>query len=260
MNMSFKKNTLLLVSTYLFIACTSSKDPLDKKIDELLFRMTLEEKIGQMNQLNSEGTFNDMPERIRNGKVGSILNEIDPQTLNEFQRIAVEESRVGIPVIFSRDINKGLKKIFTIPLGQAASWNPGLVEDTGRITAVEATSVGIRWTFAPMIDVSRDARWGRIAESMGEDPYLSAVIGTAMIKGLQGKDLSDPTSLAACAKHFTGYGATEGGRDYNTTIISDEQLRNTYLIPFKAASDAGCATFMTAFNEINVVPCSVNLF
>lgn len=249
-----------MLSTFLLAACSPKKNSIESRIDELLSRMTLEEKIGQMNQLNSEGTFEDLHERIKDGKVGSVLNEVDPLKLNELQRIAVEESRLGIPILFARDIIHGFKTIFPIPLGQTASWNPELVEKAGRITAIEATSVGIRWTFAPMIDISRDARWGRIAESMGEDPYLSGQMGAAVVRGFQGRDLSDPTSLAACAKHFVGYGATEGGRDYNTTIISNEQLRNIYLIPFKATSDAGCATLMTSFNEINGVPGSGNSF
>lgn len=252
--------TLITAFTFilLFTACSVNIDPIEEKIDDLLSRMTLEEKIGQMNQLNSEGTFDDILLRIKEGKVGSVLNEVDPKMLNRFQEVAMKESRLGIPILFARDIIHGFKTIFPIPLGQAAAWNPDLVEAAGRITAIEATSVGVRWTFAPMIDISRDPRWGRIAESMGEDPYLSAVMGKAMVKGLQGNDLSDPTSLAACAKHFVGYGATEGGRDYNTAILSNEQLRNTYLIPFKAVSDAGCATFMTAFQEINGIPCSGN--
>ncbi|NDW08553.1 beta-glucosidase BglX [Dysgonomonas sp. 520] len=258
--MFYKNFILALVSIGLFASCSTTKDPIEEKVEKLLSRMTLEEKIGQMNQLNSEGAFDDLHERIKRGEVGSVLNEVDPKTLNELQKIAVEETRLGIPILFARDIIHGYKTIFPIPLGQAASWNPKLVEEAGRITAIEATSVGIRWTFAPMIDVSCDSRWGRIAESMGEDPFLSGTMGAAMIKGLQGNDLSDPTSLAACAKHFVGYGATEGGRDYNTTHISNEQLRNTYLVPFKAAVDAGCATFMTSFNEINGVPCSGNPF
>lgn len=254
------KHLSVIISAVLFTACSANKDPLEGKIDNLLSQMTLEEKIGQMNQLNSEGTFKDIFARIRQGKVGSILNEVDPVALNRYQRAAVEESRLGIPVLFARDIIHGFKTIFPIPLGEAASWNPELVKKAGRVTAIEATSVGVRWTFAPMIDVSRDPRWGRIAESFGEDPYLSAVMGMAMVQGLQGDNLSGATSLAACAKHFAGYGATEGGRDYNTTIISGEQLRNTYLVPFKAVADAGCATFMTAFHEINGIPGSGNPF
>lgn len=241
-----------------FMACSAWKDSIDAKIDMLLSEMTLEEKIGQMNQLNSEGTFDDLADRIRQGKVGSILNEVNPDTLNKYQKIAVEETRLGIPLLFARDIIHGFKTIFPIPLGQAASWNPDLVEAACRATAVEATSVGIRWTFAPMIDVSHEPRWGRIAESLGEDPCLSAVMGKAMVCGFQGDNLEDATSMAACAKHFAGYGAVEGGRDYNTTMLSEEQLLNTYLVPFKAAADAGCATFMTAFHEINGIPCSGN--
>ncbi len=236
-----------------------NNDVIEKRVEDLLSKMTLEEKIGQMNQF-SEEAYTDFEARIKAGEVGSILNEINPETINKYQRAAVEQSRLGIPILFARDIIHGFKTIFPISLGQAASWNPALVEECSRITAVEATSIGLRWTFAPMIDVTREPRWGRIAESSGEDPYLGAQMGAAVVKGFQGKDLSSPTSLIACAKHFAGYGATEGGRDYNTTVISQEQLRNTYLIPFKAASDAGCATFMTAFTEMNGIPSTVNSF
>lgn len=255
--MKLRKYIHLLLFMALLSACSTQQDPVEKQVENLLAQMTLEEKIGQMNQY-SEEAFDNFEEKIRAGEVGSILNEIDPETINRYQRIAMEESRLGIPVLFARDIIHGFKTIFPIPLGQAASWNPALAEECGRATAIEATSIGLRWTFAPMIDVSRDPRWGRIAESLGEDPYLSGQMGAGMVKGFQGEDLSSPTSLLACAKHFTGYGATEGGRDYNTTVISNEQLRNIYLVPFKAAVDAGCATFMTSFNEINGIPSSGN--
>ncbi|HEY5508601.1 MAG TPA: beta-glucosidase BglX [Paludibacter sp.] len=223
-----------------------------------MLQMTLEEKIGQMEQLNEIGIKEESLEKVRKGLIGSVLNEKNSDIINKIQKIAIEESRLGIPIIFARDVIHGFKTIFPIPLGQAASWNPQVLENGGRVAAIEATSVGIRWTFAPMIDISRDARWGRIAESLGEDPYLSSVLGTAMIKGFQGKNLNDASSMAACAKHFVGYGAAEGGRDYNTTIISEEQLRNTYLPPFKAVLDVGCATIMTSFNEINGIPSSGN--
>lgn len=232
----------------------------EQQIENLLSQMTLQEKIGQMNQLTGMGLSDDMKAQIREGKIGSILNELDVKTVNELQRIAVEESRLHIPIIFSRDVVHGFKTIFPIPLGQAASWNPQVAEDGARVAAFESSSVGIRWTFAPMIDVSRDPRWGRIAESCGEDPYLTSVIGAAMIKGFQGDSLSDPTSIAACAKHFAAYGASESGKDYNTTWIPEIQLREIYFPPFEEAVKANAATFMCSFNDINGVPSSGNAF
>ncbi len=242
----------------LFFSCTKSKNEMEKKVEKLLSEMTLQEKIGQMNQLTGMGLSNDMQHNIKEGRIGSILNELDPQVVNELQRIAVEESRLGIPLIFARDVIHGFKTIFPIPLGQAASWNPQVAEDGARIASIEATAAGIRWTFAPMIDVSRDPRWGRIAESLGEDPYLTSVMGAAMVKGFQGNDLADPASMAACAKHFAGYGASEAGKDYNTTWIPELQLREVYFPPFQAAIKAGAATFMCSFNDINGVPSSGN--
>lgn len=232
----------------------------EQKIEALLSKMTLEEKIGQMNQITSYGNIEDMSGLIKNGEIGSILNEVDPVRVNALQRVAMEESRLGIPLLMARDVIHGFKTIFPIPLGQAASFNPQVAEDGARVAAVEASSVGIRWTFAPMIDVSRDPRWGRIAESCGEDTYLSSVMGAAMVKGFQGDSLNNPTSIAACAKHFVGYGASEGGRDYNSTFISERSLRNVYLPPFEAAAKAGAATFMTSFNDNDGVPSTGNKF
>lgn len=232
---------------------------IERKVEQLLVEMTLEEKLGQMNQL-SPWDYDDLAEKVRRGEVGSILNCTDPEQVNRIQRVAVEESRLGIPLIVARDVIHGYKTIFPIPLGQAASFNPEIVEKGARVAAVEASSDGIRWTFAPMIDVSRDARWGRIAESLGEDPYLTSVLGVAMIRGFQGDSLDDSTSVAACAKHFVAYGASEGGRDYNSTYIPERQLRDVYLPPFKAAVDAGCATFMTSFNDNDGVPSTANRF
>lgn len=232
----------------------------EKKIESLLSRMTLEEKIGQMNQISSYGNIEDMSGLIKKGEVGSILNEVDPVRINALQRVAIEESRLGIPLLMARDVIHGFKTIFPIPLGQAASFNPQVAEDGARVAAIEASSVGIRWTFAPMIDVSRDPRWGRIAESCGEDTYLSSVMGAAMVKGFQGDSLNSPSSIAACAKHFVGYGAAEGGRDYNSTFITERTLRNVYLPPFEAAAKAGAATFMTSFNDNDGVPSTGNKF
>lgn len=253
-----KKQLLFALLIISLVACTQKKDPIEKQIDDLISKMTLQEKIGQMNQLTGTRLSDDMKNQIKEGKVGSILNEVEVDIVNELQRIAIEESRLGIPLIFARDVIHGFKTIFPIPLGQAASWNPQVAEDGARIAAIEATAAGIRWTFAPMIDITRDPRWGRIAESCGEDPYLTSVMGVAMIKGFQGEKLSDPTSMAACAKHFAGYGAAEAGKDYNTTWIPELQLREVFLPPFKAAVDANAATFMCSFNDINGVPSSGN--
>lgn len=244
----------------LMLACTPANDPVEQKIDELLNQMTLQEKIGQMNQLNGMGMSDDLKAQIREGRVGSLLNEVNIDVVNEMQRVAVEESRLGIPLIFARDVIHGFKTIFPIPLGQAATWNPEIVEAGARVAAKEATASGIRWTFSPMIDVSRDARWGRIAESYGEDTYMNAVMGVATIKGYQTDNLADSTAMAACAKHFCGYGASESGKDYNTTWIPEVQLRDVYLPSFKAAVDAGCATFMCSFNDINGVPSTGSKF
>lgn len=258
-----KKNLLYaVVLAASLMGCSQPQDKnteIENKVETLLHKMTLEEKLGQMNQL-SPWDFEDLAKRVRQGEVGSILNVVNPEEVNKIQKIAVEESRLGIPLIVSRDVIHGYKTIFPIPLGQAATFNPEVVKEGARVAAIEASADGIRWTFAPMIDVARDPRWGRIAESCGEDPYLNAVMGTAMIKGYQGDSLNDPTAIAACAKHFVAYGAAEGGRDYNSTFIPERVLRNVYLPPFKAAADAGCATFMTSFNDNDGVPSTANSF
>lgn len=232
----------------------------EQKIESLLSKMTLEEKIGQMNQISSYGNIEDMSGLIKKGEIGSILNEIDPVRVNALQRVAVEESRLGIPLLMARDVIHGFKTIFPIPLGQAATFNPKVAEDGARVAAIESSAAGIRWTFAPMIDVARDPRWGRIAEGCGEDTYLTSVMGAAMVRGFQGDSLNDPTAIAACPKHFVGYGAAEGGRDYNSTFIPERRLRNVYLPPFEAAAKAGAATFMTSFNDNDGVPSTGNTF
>ncbi|MCD7816577.1 MAG: glycoside hydrolase family 3 C-terminal domain-containing protein [Bacteroides sp.] len=233
---------------------------IEQKVDALLSQMTLEEKLGQMNQISSYGNIDDMISLIKKGEIGSILNEVDPARINALQRAAVQESRLGIPLLIARDVIHGYKTIFPIPLGQAASFDPQVAEDGARVAAIEASSVGIRWTFAPMIDIARDPRRGRIAEGCGEDTYLTTVMGAAMVKGYQGDSLNDPTAIAACPKHFVGYGAVEGGRDYNSTFIPERRLRNVYLPPFEAAAKAGAATFMTSFNDNDGVPSTGNTF
>lgn len=258
--MSFKRIASAVCAAIVAASCMAAPVDIESKIDSLLSQMTLEEKIGQLNQLSGYGYHPSMVETIRAGKVGSLLNETDPNVVNALQREAVENTRLHIPLVFARDVIHGYKTMFPIPLGQGATWNPELVKQGSRIAAREASSAGIRWTFSPMVDIARDPRWGRIAEGYGEDPYLTSVMGAATVKGYQGDDLSDPTTMAACVKHFCGYGASEGGRDYNTTWIPEPLLRDVYLPPFKASADAGAATFMCSFNDINGVPSSANKF
>lgn len=236
----------------------------EKQIDALLARMTLAEKVGQMVQVPI--SHPQLEDRIRRGGVGSVIysgtplpgtGPQDPVTagrLNRLQRIAVEESPSRIPVLFGRDVIHGYKTVAPIPLGLAASWSPEVVEAVSRVAAREASADGIRWTFAPMLDIARDPRWGRIAEGFGEDPYLCATLARAAVRGFQGDDLRDPESILACAKHYVGYGAAEGGRDYNTVEITTATLRNVYLPSFHAAVQAGVGSIMSAFPEIGGVP------
>lgn len=253
---------IMINSNSVAVADAARADPFGERIEVLLSRMTLTEKIGQMSQVNGAGgTISaELGDALKAGKVGSILNEVDVGTVNALQRIAVEGSRLGIPLLMGRDVIHGFKTVLPIPLGQAASWNPELVRRGARVAALEAASAGVNWTFAPMIDVTRDPRWGRIAESFGEDPYLHSVLGVAMIRGFQGSDLASPGTIAACAKHFAGYGASESGRDYNTTNIPENELRNVHLRPFKAAVEAGVATLMASFSDLDGVPASANRF
>lgn len=237
-------------------------ETVENRVAELLSRMTLAEKVGQMRQ--ADGSHGYPPEylgeALRAGQVGSVINNVDVEAVNELQRIALEESRLGIPLLIGRDVIHGFKTVMPIPLGQAATWNPELVTDGARMAAREAAAHGVNWTFAPMIDVTRDPRWGRIAESPGEDPYLAGVMAVAMVQGFQGDDLSDPFAIAACAKHFAGYGEAESGRDYATTNIPENELRNVHLRPFHAAVDAGVTTLMASFSDLNGVPATGNSF
>ncbi|HET6150402.1 MAG TPA: glycoside hydrolase family 3 N-terminal domain-containing protein [Polyangia bacterium] len=238
----------------------------DARVDDLLRQMTLEEKSGQLNQYSpgqptGPGTYRDSYEAmIAAGQVGSLLNVTRANEVDRYQRIAVERYRLHIPLLFALDVIHGFRTIFPINLGLSSTWDPALIEDTARAAAEEAAAQGIRWTFSPMVDIARDARWGRIAESAGEDPYLGSALARAYIRGYQGRNLHDATSILACAKHFVGYGAAEAGRDYNTTEISERSLRQVYLSPFRASVDAGVATFMSAFNALNGVPASANGF
>lgn len=241
------------------------KKNFELQIDSLVSKMTLEQKIGQTALRGTSSRVKgvlpqELKDAVRRGDIGAFLNVMNPDYVDELQKIAVEESPLGIPLIFSRDVIHGFKTIFPIPLGLAASWDSETAKNAARVSAFEASSIGIRWTFAPMVDIAIDSRWGRIAESPGEDPYLASIMAKAYVEGFQGKGLDDPTGMAACVKHFLGYGAALGGRDYNTAIINESLLRNIYLKPFQAAIDAGAPTIMTSFNELNGVPASGNEF
>jgi beta-glucosidase len=248
-------------------ARTGIYDPgVDAKVEALLGKMTLEEKVGQLVQYSAgqptgPGTgrtdYNDM---IAKGQIGALFNISTAKGTNAYQRIAVEKSRLHIPIVFGLDVIHGFRTEFPIPLGLASTWDPPLVEKAARVAASEASATGIRWTFSPMVDIARDARWGRMTEGAGEDPFLGSEMAAAYVRGYQGARLDAPDSIAACAKHFVGYGAAEGGRDYNSTEISEHTLRQVYLPPFHAAVNAGSATIMSAFNSINGVPASANPF
>ncbi|MGE5457348.1 MAG: glycoside hydrolase family 3 protein, partial [Methanococcaceae archaeon] len=240
----------------------------EKKIDSLLTLMTLEEKIGQVTQLSGnydptsrQNTANEVQKQaIRSGETGSFLNVLGTDVIRQLQEIAVNESRLKIPLIFGLDVIHGYKTTFPVPIAEACTWDPSLVEMSSHIQAMEATAAGINWTFAPMVDIARDPRWGRIVEGNGEDTYMGTIMTAARVKGFQGNDLKSATSLLACAKHFAAYGAAEGGRDYNNVDMSERTLREIYLPPFKSAVEAGAGTLMCSFNEIAGVPSSANRF
>lgn len=239
---------------------------IEQKVEALLKQMNLEEKIGQLVQYSvgtptGPGTGrSNYEEMIEKGQVGSLFNLPGVQAANRFQHIAIEKSRLHIPLLYGLDMIHGYRTTFPVPLGLASTWNPQLVEEVARAEASEAAADGVRWTFSPMVDISRDARWGRILEGSGEDPYLGSVMARAYVRGYQGKKLNSPGSLAACPKHYVGYGAVEGGRDYNTVEISEHTLREVYLPPFYAALDEGAATIMSAFSTLNGVPATANPF
>ena len=239
---------------------------IDARVESLLRHMTLEEKIGQLVQYSAgqptgPGTGRtDYEDMIARGQIGSLFNVIDPHQINVYQRIAMEKSRLHIPILFGLDVIHGFKTEFPIPLALASTWDPSIIEKESRIAAMEASADGIRWTFSPMVDIARDARWGRMAEGAGEDPFLGSTMAAAYVRGYQGSRLDAPDSIAACAKHYVGYGAAEGGRDYNSTEISEHTLREFYLPPFHAAVEAGTASIMSAFNSLNGVPSTANPF
>jgi beta-glucosidase len=245
------------------VSKTQQKPSIDRRVDELLSQMTIEEKVGQLNQLFYFKQFMK-PEvvepGIREGKVGSLLFVTDPAIINRFQKVAVENSRLKIPLLFGFDVIHGFRTVFPVPLAMASSWDPALVEQAQSVAASEARAVGVRWTFAPMVDIARDPRWGRIVEGAGEDPFLGARMAAAQVRGFQGQDPSGPGRLLACMKHFAGYGAGSGGRDYDSAYIADAELYNVYLPPFKAAVDAGVGSAMSAYMNLNDVPATGNTF
>lgn len=243
----------------------SSDDRIGQRVDSLLSLMTMKEKVGQLVQysayaeLTGPGQKDEQTkrkyDRIRTGGVGSLLNVVNTASAREAQDLALQ-SRLAIPLMFGYDVIHGFRTMFPVPLGEAASWDLEAIEQAARISAIEASAAGIHWTFAPMVDVSRDGRWGRIMEGAGEDPYLCSLVAAARVRGFQGNDLSNQTTIATCPKHFAGYGFAEAGRDYNTVDISNQTLYNVILPPFKAAIQAGAVTVMSAFNEIGGIPAS----
>lgn len=268
--MKFIRTSALLASIVLVVlACSTeskkdSKDPYASQVDSVLALMTIEEKIGQLN-LPGAGDFvtgqaqnTDIAKKIEQGLVGGLFNIKTAAKIKEVQRIAVEKSRLKIPLIFGMDVIHGYESVFPIPIGLSCSWDMALIERSARIAAQEASADGINWTFSPMVDISRDARWGRVSEGSGEDPYLGSMIAQAMVRGYQGKDFSGNNTIMACVKHYALYGAAEAGRDYNTTDMSRSRMYNEYFPPYKAAVDAGVGSVMASFNEIDGIPATAN--
>ena len=264
---------LLLIAAAFIVMCSCSEKKgsdaqMDRFIDELMGRMTLEEKIGQMNLpvtgeiVTGQAKSSNVAERIKNGEVGGLFNLKGVEKIREVQRIAVEESRLGIPLLFGMDVIHGYETVFPIPLGLSCSWDLEAIERSARIAAEEASADGICWTFSPMVDISRDARWGRVSEGSGEDPFLGSAIAKAMVRGYQGNDpttqLQKNDQIMACVKHFALYGAGEAGLDYNTVDMSRVRMYNEYLPPYQAAVDAGAGSVMASFNDIDGVPATGN--
>ncbi|MFB6318819.1 beta-glucosidase BglX [Saccharicrinis sp. FJH54] len=254
--------------TILLFSCTATEgqdqSAMDVTIEALMVKMTIEEKIGQLNLpgagdiTTGQAASSDIAQKIKDGEVGGLFNIKTAEKIREVQRIAVEESRLKIPLIFGMDVIHGYKTVFPIPLGLSCTWDMSLIEEVARVSAQEATADGICWTFSPMVDISRDPRWGRMAEGSGEDPYLGSEVAKAMVKGYQGKNLMADNTMMACVKHFALYGAAEAGRDYNTTDMSRIRMYNEYFPPYKAAIDAGVGSVMSSFNEVDGIPASAN--
>jgi beta-glucosidase len=261
--MSVALSLVLFTLAAPFAHAQRARRDVERRVEALLARMTLEEKLGQLQQLDghADGRYKDEhPELVRRGRLGSTLNVRGVQNTNELQRIAVESSRLRIPLIFGFDVIHGYRTIFPVPLAEASSWDPQSVERAAAVAAAESRAAGVHWTFAPMVDIARDTRWGRIVEGSGEDPFLGAAMARARVRGFQGADYGADDRVVACAKHWVAYGAAEAGRDYNTTEVSETTLREIYFPPFRAAVEAGVGTFMSAFNDLNGVPTSANPF
>lgn len=265
---SYKRTKLLLLAllSLPLITVAQTKNAIDRKVDSVLKLMTLEEKVGQMNQYSDDGLVtgiatqdNAKDQQIRDGKLGSLLNVKGAATTRRVQQVAMQ-SRLKIPLLFGLDVVHGYKTTFPLPLAEAASWDLTAIENAARIAAIEAAASGIHWSFAPMVDIGRDPRWGRVMEGAGEDTYLGSLIAYARVKGFQGKKLGDIDAVMACVKHFAAYGAAVGGRDYNSVDMSDRMLWETFLPPFKAALDAGAATFMNSFNDLNGIPATASSY
>lgn len=261
-----KKFSYVFIVALLAGVTGCGKSEADKFVDDLMSRMTLREKIGQMSQFVTKtssvtgpgGERMDIGSLIKAGEVGSILSVRNPEEIRGLQRMAVDSSRLGIPILFGHDIIHGCRTIFPINLACACSWNPEAVKESARIAAEETSALGIAWTFSPMCDVSADPRWGRVSEGSGEDPYLGSKMAAAMVEGYQGEDLSDSLTILACVKHFAAYGAPEAGRDYNTVDMSERMFRDRYLPPYKAALEAGAGTVMSSFNDYDGIPASAS--
>lgn len=261
-----KQTASCLLLAGLTFSASAQKKTIAQRVDSVMAMMTLDEKVGQLNQYNGDWAATgpitndgDKQNQIRNGQVGSMLNVMGVEHTKQLQGIAMQ-SRLRIPLLFGQDVIHGYKTTFPIPLGEAASWDLAAIERSARIAAMEASASGIHWTFAPMVDIARDPRWGRVMEGAGEDTYLGSLIAAARVKGFQGKGLGNTDAVMACAKHFAAYGAAVGGRDYNSVDMSDRLLWETYLPPFKAAADAGVATFMNSFNDLNGIPATGNRY
>src|SRR5450432_1099795 len=262
----FLRFHFLIFAMMVSFLCIGQKKTIDQKVDSVLKLMTLDEKVGQMNQYN--GDFDatgpitpdgDKQNQIRKGMVGSMLNVTGVEHTRQLQEIAMQ-SRLKIPLLFGQDIIHGYRTTFPVPLAEAASWDLQAIQLSARIAATEAAASGVHWTFAPMVDIARDPRWGRVMEGAGEDPYLGSAIARARVTGFQGKGLGNTDAVMACAKHFAAYGAAIGGRDYNSVDMSDRMLWEIYLPPFKAAAEAGAATFMNSFNDLNGIPATANAY
>jgi len=258
------KRILVLLTLLGFLKLQAQEQKMNNFIDKLMDKMTLEEKIGQLNLpgagdiTTGQSTSSGIGQKIREGKVGGLFNIKTAEKIKAVQKIAVEESRLKIPLLFGMDVIHGYKTVFPIPLGLSCSWDMELIKKVARISAIEASADGICWTFSPMVDIARDPRWGRIAEGAGEDAYLGSQIAKAMVEGYQGDKLTDNNTIMACVKHFALYGAAEGGRDYNTTDMSRLRMYNEYFPPYKAAIDAGSGSIMTSFNDVDGIPASAN--